>query len=220
MGRRWIVLGLAAGAWLAACADQGKLREEDLANLMAWLPGSYDNTAQADADIQQGRHPPHDKVALVIIPIDAPMLRLVGHNMFYLQEMAADDERRVMSQKVLAFDVGDSGIVEREWSLTEPRRWRDGHLNPDLFRSLVVEDLGATPGCELMWKRDGERFVGTNDPRRCRGGAYGAGLAQLHHRAELGADELAIAEVAYDRSGHVVQGRTDDPFNRFRRRGE
>jgi len=206
---------IATGSLLPACASQKKLHETELAQLLRWLPGRYDNAAQAQADAQQGVQPPHERLALAIVALDAPM---VGRDAFYVQEMAADDPRRVMSQKVLTFEVTDQGIVESVWSLTEPRRWRDAQLSPELFRGLVLEDLGARPGCELQWKKTADRFVGVNDRARCRGAAPGAdGPVHVESRVELGPEELALAELAYDASGRLVQGRQDEPFYRFRK---
>lgn len=218
--RATVGCALAALTLLSACASESKVREADLNELLQSLPGAYDNSAQVQADIQQGVQPPHDRVALAIVPIDAPMASDLGKNLFYLQEMAGDDPRRIMTQRVLAFDVGDAGIVERSWYLTDPVRWRNGHLNTDLFRALVVEDLGAVPGCELVWKKTADRFVGSNDPKRCHTGSHGGGgLAQVQYKAEVGPDELALAEIAYDRAGRLVQGRNDEPFYRFRKQG-
>jgi len=143
----WLI---AAGSLLPACASQTKRHETELAQLLHWLPGSYDNAAQAQTDAQQGVQPPHERLALAIVALDAPSF---GRDAFYMQEMAADDPRRVMSQKVLTFHVTDQGIVAGVWSLTDPRRWRDAHLNPDLFRGLVPEDLAERPGCELRWQK-------------------------------------------------------------------
>lgn len=206
---------IASGCLLLACASQTKLYETEQAQLLSWLPGSYDNAAQAQADAQQGGQSPHERLALAIVALDAPM---VGREAFYIQEMAADDPRRVMSQKVLTFQVTDHGIVASVWALTDPRRWRDAHLTPDLFRGLMLEDLAPRPGCELRWKKTADRFVGANDRERCRGAAQGAdGPVQIESRVELGPDELALAELAYDASGRLVQGRQDEPFYRFRK---
>ena len=208
----WLI---AAGSLLPACASQTKRHETELAQLLHWLPGSYDNAAQAQTDAQQGVQPPHERLALAIVALDAPSF---GRDAFYMQEMAADDPRRVMSQKVLTFHVTDQGIVAGVWSLTDPRRWRDAHLNPDLFRGLVPEDLAERPGCELRWQKTADRFLGANERARCRGKAPGAdGPVQIESRVELGADELALAELAYDASGSLVQGRQDEPFYRFRK---
>jgi len=212
---------VAGGSLLVGCTSQTKLRETELAELTQWLPGRYDNTAQVQADTQRGLHPPHEAVALAIVPIDAPRIAGIGditRRVFYLQEMAANDPRRVMTQKVLSFEVTDSGIVEKVASLTEPQRWRDGHLDPDLFRGLVKEDLG--PRCELTWSKTAGRFVGANGSKPCGGESHGSERpAKVEFRAELGADDFAMAEIEYDAGGRVLRGRADEPFYRFRKQG-
>src|SRR5882757_2513163 len=93
----WVCCLIAAGASLGACTNQQKHRDAELVQLARWLPGRYDNTAQSKDDEQRGARPPHESLELVIVPIESVAM---GHNAFYLKEMAADDARRVMSQKV------------------------------------------------------------------------------------------------------------------------
>ena len=208
---------MAVGASLAACANQEKLREAELVQLTRWLPGSYDNTAQAKADERQGVRPPHEALELVIVRLESVNL---GRHAFYVQEMAADDPRRVMSQKVVIFRATDKGIVESVSSLADPLRWRDGHRQPDVFMGMTARDLVTTTGCELTWKKEGERFVGATDSRHCRGTSPAVmGLAQVSTRAELTSGEFATAELAYGSEGQLVQGRQDEPFYRFRKVG-
>ena len=77
---------------LAACAAASPRREDSLlAELAAMLPGSYDNLAQSRASAG------HPALRLVIAPVQAA---LVGEHVFYVQEMAADDPRRVLSQRL------------------------------------------------------------------------------------------------------------------------
>src|SRR5690606_6800047 len=71
---------------LAACASQPARDEVFMARLVATLPGSYDNLAQA----RQGGG--HAALRLVIAPVQAPQ---VADHVYYVQEMAADDARRV-----------------------------------------------------------------------------------------------------------------------------
>jgi hypothetical protein len=178
---------LAALGLLNACADQSKLRESELTQLLDWLPGRYDNTAQADSDAQRGVQPPHDRIALIIVKVYTPRL---GHHVFYGQEMAADDPRRVMSERMFSFKVDEKrGIVETVYTFTEPLRWRDGQRNIELFTSVVTEDVQSVPGCELVWKKVGEQFTATQDPKRCRDSATAAGAPA----AELSAGSLTLA---------------------------
>jgi CpeT/CpcT family (DUF1001) len=209
-------------ASLAACAaNKGRVRDAELVQLTHWLPGRYDNTAQAKADEQTGVRSPHESLELVIVPVESVAL---GRNAFYVQEMAADDPRRVMSQKVVMFSATDKGIVESVSSLAEPLRWRDGHRNPEVFMGMTARDLVATAGCELTWKKErrseSERFVAVNDPKRCRSTSHAVmGLVQVQSRAELTLDEFATSELAFGADGLLVQGRQDEPFYRFRKMG-
>jgi CpeT/CpcT family (DUF1001) len=236
-----IVLGLIAAASLAGCAAANKEREREaeLARLSHWLPGTYDNTAQAKEDARKGVHAPHDAVELAVVPIESIS---VGRNAFYLQEMAADDPLRVLSQRVVVFSATDKGIVESVNSLVEPLRWRDGQRSPDMFEGMTPRDFKPTAGCELVWKPEEKpldkdapkpgkeeeqraaekrRLIGTNDRKRCQMTSHAAmGLVQVQLRGELGPNEIALAELQYDQDDKLIQGNEQDPFYRFRRIGK
>jgi hypothetical protein len=76
---------------LAACASQPKPDAIFISELAAMLPGSYDNLAQSRAGSG------HAALRLVVAPVQAP---LVGDHVFYVQEMAAEDPRRVLAQRL------------------------------------------------------------------------------------------------------------------------
>ncbi|HEY6482738.1 MAG TPA: chromophore lyase CpcT/CpeT [Steroidobacteraceae bacterium] len=221
-GRRgWLagIVGVLAALGLAGVASaKGPSPEQELAELLQWLPGHYDNTAQEQSDMHAGVRPPHEALALDIVSIDAPM---IGPHAFYLQESAADDPRRVTAQRILVFAVVKKDIVESAWTLAEPHRWRNGQLNPELFKGLLTEDLHAFKGCSLRWKRDGEHFLGVNDPKTCHDlPGVSAGQSHVELRTELGPEEYAYAELAFDKSGRLVRGRQDEPFYRFRKQSQ
>jgi hypothetical protein len=179
---------IAALGLLGACADQTKLRESELTQLLALLPGRYDNTPQAELDARSGVHPAHESIALIIAHVYTPRL---GHHLFYAQEMAADDPRRVMSQKMYSFEVDEKrGIVETVYRFVEPLRWRNGQQNAELFTSVVAEDVQAE-GCQLLWKKSGERFIAMHDPGVCPDPVGAA------PQAELGAGVLSIGDYKF-----------------------
>jgi hypothetical protein len=215
-----LLLGAAAACALLACAASRQTKDQELglAQMMRWLPGTYSNVAQHEADVKAGK-PPHEALAIAIVPIDSPIM---GPHAFYLQEMAADDPRRVMVQQVLSFELTDRGkIRESVATLVEPRRWRDGHLNPELFTAMVLEDLVPMSGCDLFWTRSGDGFVGANEPLRCHTASHTSeAAARTQLVAELKSTELASAEQSYDASGALLQGRADDPMYRFRKGAE
>lgn len=228
---------IAATLFAAGCAEnKQRVYEEDLARMSRWLPGTYDNTAQATSDVQKGVRPPHDAVELAIVALDSIS---VGRNAFYLQEMAADDPRRVLSQQVILFKADEKGIVESVSTLEDPLRWRDGQRQADIFMGMTPKDLKPATGCELKWKRETEpgkekklskeeadraaqktRFIGTNDPKKCEETSHAVmGLVQVELRAELSANELSLAEIQYGSNGQVLSAHKEDPFYRFRKVG-
>jgi hypothetical protein len=190
------MLAIASLVVLAACGGTPARRDAELAELARLLPGDYDNREQASSP--DGADLPALRVA--IVPIYAP---LVGRNIFYLQEMAADDSRRVTAQRVLSLEVTPKGrLLEGLYSLNEPQRWRDGHEKLDLFKSLLPQDLKLASGCEILWTPKGAGFTGANDPARCRIPRPGGGATvNQESRVELDAAGIAFSDVQIDAAG-------------------
>jgi hypothetical protein len=197
---------------LAACASQPKPAEVFMAELAAMLPGSYDNLAQSRAGGG------HVALRLVIAPVRAPM---VGDRVYYVQEMAADDARRVLSQRlyVLKPVAGGEQALLAQADFAEISRWRDGHLNRDLFKSLLPQDLRPRPGCDLLVTRQGDGFA-AGGGSSCRMSAAGSGeTLRVEQRFELDADGLAVFEQQRDAAGTLVRG-DGDAWYRFARRAD
>lgn len=240
--RGFLILGLIAAACLTGCAaaNKQKEREADLERLGHWLPGNYDNTAQAKADVQKGIRPPHDAVELDVALVDSIS---IGRNVYYMQESVAGDPLRVLSQRVVVFTATDKGIVESVNSLDDPLRWRDGWRNPEIFEGMTPRDFKPANGCDITWKpeenpadkvaakpvskEDAKRaaekrhLIGINDRKRCQMTSHAAmGLVQVELRGEIGPNEISMAELQYDQDDKLVQGNPTEPFYRFRRMGK
>lgn len=159
-----------------------------MTQLLAVLPGSYDNNGQAELEAHNSARPAHLAVALTITHVYAPRL---GHYVYYAQETAADDPRRVLSQKMYSFQLDEKrGIVETLYQLVEPLRWRNGQLNKELFTSLLTEDV-QPEGCLLLWTKKDAGFVATHDPKVCPDAAGAA------PQAELGGGVLSIGDYKF-----------------------
>ena len=169
---------------VAACASQPKRDEVFLAELAMVLPGSYDNIAQARSS------PGHAALRLVVAPVQAALL---GKHVYFVQEMAADDAQRVMSQRLFILQPveGAERALLLQADFAEPMRWRDGHLRRDLFKSLLPEDLRPRVGCDVVFTRADGGFTGAGRDT-CRISAPGTGetlrdavtkLQALHRRA-------------------------------------
>lgn len=205
-----------AASLFAACASGAKRSEVELAQLMEWYPGRYSNVAQAEADARSGGRP-HAALEVNIARIYAPR---ISEFTFFVQESAADDPRRIFTQRLVAFKfVKKRGIVQSLWTFAEPIRWRDAHRNTDLFKGMTSQDLKPMDGCDLLWKKTDGGFEAANEQAECRVSSESAGgMVRLKLRAELNSDELALSEQSFDAAGRLLQDAEADPFYRFLRR--
>jgi CpeT/CpcT family (DUF1001) len=204
----------AAGALLvASCVAGPKSDAVFLGELLGALAGSYDNLAQSRGS------PEHAPLKLMIAPVQAP---LVGDHVFYVQEIAADDPRRVLAQHLYIVNpvAGQEAAVLTQADFAEPLRWRDGQLKRELFRSLLPQDLRPRPGCDLLFKRAPQGFVAATTGS-CRASAADTGEAlRVEQRINLDADGIALFEQRRDAAGRLVYGTETDPWYRFGRRAD
>jgi hypothetical protein len=217
-----LVCMLLAASGVAVTA-QPKREEIMLAELVAMLGGSYDNLAQSRASSE------HPALKLMVVPVDAPG---VGEHVFYVQETAADDARRVLAQRLYVLNVVPKSeqAIMTQLEFNEPGRWRDGQLKPELFRALLMQDLRVRAGCELLWSRKPqEKGAGRKTPRAfiaatvgsCRAASRDTGeTLKVLQRMELDAERLAIFEQQRDAAGMLVAGDLRDPYFRFSRRAD
>ena len=178
--RSLAALACAAALAAAGCASgPPRATEADLLQMLTMLPGRYDNAAQAEADAKSGTHPANEAVALLILHVQTPRL---GHYVYYAQESAANDPRRVFSQKMYSFQLDEKrGIVETLYEFVEPKRWREGSQNKDLFTAVQSDDVQPEL-CQLLWTKKADSFVAAHDPKACPdgGGAAAAPLVELN----------------------------------------
>ena len=198
---------------LAACASQPKRDAVFFSELASLLPGSYDNIAQSRGG--DG----HSALRLVIAPVQAAQL---GRYVYYVQEMAADDARRVLAQRLYILEPveGAERALLLQADFAEPARWRDGHQRRDLFKGLLMEDVRPRVGCDVTFTRGGKGFVASGRDT-CRISAPGNGeTLRVEQRFELDADGLAVLERQRDATGVLVRPEGADPWYRFARRAD
>jgi hypothetical protein len=141
--RRELLQGLAVGAAFGCVAMSASAARTPppLNAVRQWLPGRYES---ANAE-------------LFVVPIYAPR---AGEHVFYLRQSLLDDPDGALSQSLLAASTAKRNrCVLQEWRLLEPRRWRDGHVSPDLFKSLVPDDLAPGPAALVGWDPTVTRVV-------------------------------------------------------------
>jgi hypothetical protein len=146
MVERVVLAVLLACLAFSGCANKRAAAEAKVGPAVQRLPGVYDGQGSV----------------LVIVPIYAKSL---SDHSFYLQEMVASDPRQITSQRVVSFQPGSGRkLIQSAWTFAEPARWRDGHVKPDLFKSMVKDDvrLGARSEVSAEQLKGTELVIGAD----------------------------------------------------------
>jgi len=214
-------LCLAAALIAGGCASgrQSSLSHDaELAQVDEWLPGRYDNQQQIAADRRAGR-PPHQPLALSVLPIDALQM---GHHVFYVEESAGHIEppgtpRLILAQHLASIDFVNGKMIAAIYSFTDPQRWREGLAMPELFSSLQPEDVKLMRGCGLTWSVEPGKDTATDDPSHClSSSALTGGSEHLAIHVEITRDEIAVSTAPGEAAGSNPAA---DSYTRFRRSG-
>jgi hypothetical protein len=216
--KRVLAVAMSVAVCLASggCANDLNKAKLSVAQIADLFPGHYTNAAQAEADAKAG-NPVHNAKSIDIVRLSLPLLSSYS---FYAQETALEPEGQILSQRLYTFEaVEDGSVVQRIYSFAQPARWRNGQSNPSVFTGMMFKDTSAMAGCDLVWKKEGQKFVASNSRETCRVSQSSIGTLHTQMRIELNGDELAMSELGYTAGGKLVEGIESDPFYRFERGG-
>jgi hypothetical protein len=211
-----MVMTVAACLASAGCGSELKKAQVTVAEIADLLPGHYTNAAQAEADARAGREK-HEPKSIDIVRLNLPLL---SDYAFYAQETSLEQMGQILSQRLFTFEaVKDGTVVQRLFTFAQPARWRNGQNNPSVFTGIMFKDTSALAGCELIWKKEGEKFVASSSRETCRVSSASVGALRTEMKVELSGDQLSMAELGYTAGGKLVQGDANEPFYRFERGG-
>lgn len=182
--------------------------DNDLQTLLEWFPGEYDNHQQVYKEAldnlisekrhRQTRHIFHE-VQLDFIP---------GRTL-YAQQSQHYDLDDLYRQRIYAFEIDEikQAIRLRIYTPKDPSRLKNGHLNPEIFAELTIEDFFLKPGCDVFWKREGNIFRGYLKENDCN---YYSDRFEtqvyLNETLILRQDALLLEDTATDSDGKPVFG--------------
>ena len=136
----------------AAMAQDGV--DQDLETLMSWVQGSYSNQAQIDDGVLDAES---NLLFPVFKHVDIPAF---GNHVIYLQWPIGAPDGRLQRQRIWSFARGPNGLTMEFFTLKEPGRWLDAHINPKKVRDMNRDDVIAYPEtCLLPVVWEGEAFV-------------------------------------------------------------
>ena len=157
--------GIACTAAVALAAS--KLKDGDVDLISEWFAGVYDTAPAAE-----GR--PSDGHVLVVERVSSPM---ISWHVFYVEERNALNIP--IARQLIAFDLpkDKKSVVARGFSFKDPRRWEGALEHPDIFKSIISDDLVPATGCEIFWTRAKDGYSGKTASGACRLRSRDTGLS-------------------------------------------
>lgn len=175
MAKKLTVLMLSLGLFASGPAQAGDLAA-DLATIMSWWDGDYDNDDQIRALLKDGKpvwrvdgsgKGGHIEVTSHYRPIDLPAF---GPHVIYVEETKHGDPDNLFRQRIytLSIDEGLGAIRVKLWYFKDKKKyvgaWRDlGRLD-----DLTPDTMSPLPdSCDLIVEQQGDKFHMPMQDRDC-----------------------------------------------------
>jgi len=145
----------------------------DLVNITKFFEGEFDNDAQLwfqdRRDWPGDESEKHNRIHAIHTKIIAPN---IGKHVFYVEEYKDGNSNDIKGQRIVNFkvDVAAGGIRMKIFFLKDKRSIVDGKDAVGAYENLTSDDLVSTDGCDIIFKREGDQFVGHIGNKTCQFG--------------------------------------------------
>jgi hypothetical protein len=203
-------------------SEEGNDQSPLFKRFLDWFEGEFDNNEQVWQQAQtaeKNRQPikdPYEHIHHLFRKINAPAL---GEQVFFVRQTLAGDPLKdkdvgkIYRQRIYRFtNNADQAIRLEIFLFKDEAPYKDLHLSQDLAMSLSLEQLRATPGCDVLWKFDANAkvFNGSMEKDACQIISRSSGKPIfVNDQLRLGSTQLDIADQARDADGKLVWGRAD-----------
>ena len=210
-------LALLAGPVLAQSAPPAPLAagplERDLPALVEMFQGDWDNAEQvgfAD-DLGFPEDAPPMRRHVTIRRVEAPGL---GPLVLKLDEYRNNDPADVGRQRfyAFAFEADRRAIRMDSFTPAGDRLSTDADLT-----GLTPDVMRRNPGCETLWRRSADQFVGWIEDGACRVRTLAGATLDIDAEIVLSADQLWMTETVRDAEGRDVTPDAPDAPVQYRR---
>lgn len=191
--------------------------EGDLGEMLTWFTGRFDNFMQAYDEKEKKAKFLHEHIHSIFYKVNLPA---VGQNVFYVKQYMDGDPKKIYRQRLYSFtpNKAENAIQLDIYSFSVDSLFYDSHLQPEKLAGLTLEKLQATKGCEVFWKKQGDKFIGYMKPRACNVVSKHSGKRiYITDSLELTKDEIWIRDEAEDEDGNYVFGHKEKIPHKLRK---
>ncbi len=144
--------------------------QRDLAEFLQMLEGRFDNEQQVffDADLKTPAEVRTPRIHAVFRKVTLPAL---GEFVYVFAQFDGATMRRLEESIALfSIDAAEAAIKQLTYRPRSAGRFDNAARDPSVLAGVGLADVETTPGCEILWKRDGEQFRGAMKAGACPAG--------------------------------------------------
>ena len=128
----------------------------EFCEMVALIPGVYDNTEQYKNDIARGlpANERHLHLTTSLVPENIPFLS-VRRN-FYLEQFANGDPDNIVEQRIYSFGIDPVTLAMdlKLYGFKNPADFVHAKANDSAFLALTQANVTYDQGCDMYWYRD------------------------------------------------------------------
>ena len=180
--------------------------DDDLRLMMQWFEGRFDNFQQTVEEKDAKAEFPHERIHSIFARVKLPQF---GENVFYVQQYLDGNPTKIYRQRLYVFTPNkkEKAVELKIYTFDDEKKYVDANLDNAKFAGLTMQNLATTSGCEVFWRRDGEKFLGTMKPNACQVVSKRSGKTLIiTDDLFLTKDEIWINDQAKDDQGNYVFG--------------
>jgi CpeT/CpcT family (DUF1001) len=181
------------------------------ATLLTWVQGTFSNVRQA----REGTNALADKATAaefapdVLFPIfkkiDVPAF---GAHVVYLQWPMGTPDGELQRQRIWVFadDPARNAVMMKFYTLKEPEKWLNAHVDPAKVRAMTAADvIPYPPACDLPFRRQADVFLGEIPRGECKIVSQQTKISMtINARIVVGNDQVWYNESGTREDGSVV----------------
>jgi hypothetical protein len=189
----------------------------DMKLMLSMFKGEFDNFWQVAKEKEDSVKNVHEHIHSIFAPVSVPAL---GENVFYVKQYMDGNPKKIYRQRLYSFKQDDKEKAVRLdiYSFPVDSLYYDSHLKHEKIKDLTPDKLSITQGCEVYWKRDGERFLGYMKDKACNVISKRSGKKiYITDSLMLDKSQIWIRDEAVDEDGKYVFGNLDKIHHKLKR---
>jgi hypothetical protein len=209
---------LVASICLAAQTKKTKTSlAEDMQIMLQWFEGEFDNFQQVYKEKEDKVANVHEHIHSIFKRVALPSF---SGNVFYVLQYMDGDSTKIYRQRLYSFTENkkENAVQLDIYSFTADSLYYYAHINPEKLNGLTPQQMTRTDGCEVFWKRDGEKFIGYMKEKACNFISKRSGKKIfITDSLVLTKDEIWIRDEAADENGNYLFGHKDKIPHKLKR---